>query len=129
MPTLQNKMKSGLFLRLQFSSCHIHAQKTSRWVKQKAQTSMYRFELAVINTADTHGRNFILQFIRVITKKDNHVVQTIGVSEAFDGNVAKISTVLNVTDCNFDGYKDLMIFSHDGGAGPNYGYDFIGTIR
>ena len=119
-----NIIKSGLLFLLLFFSCYAYAQKTTRWVKQKAQTDIYRFELEVIKTADTDGRNFIPQTIRVISKKDNHVVQTIGVSEAFNGNVAKISTALDITDCNFDGYKDLMIFSHDGGAGPNYGYDF-----
>jgi hypothetical protein len=27
-------------------------------------------------------------------------------------------------DVNFDGYAELEIFSHDGGAGPNYGNNY-----
>lgn len=31
---------------------------------------------------------------------------------------------LDTIDVNFDGYVDLEIFSHDGGAGPNYGNNY-----
>lgn len=54
----------------------------------------------------------------------------------YDKNGKEIQTIRNVegylrenytlgtVDANFDGYDDLMIYSHDGGAGPNNGYSF-----
>ena len=80
--------------------------------------------MAVSECLNDGNKDFIPNNIKVINKKDNHVIQLINLSEEFGGNVAQPSSTLNVLDCNFDGYKDLMIYSHDGGAGPNSGYDF-----
>ncbi len=40
------------------------------------------------------------------------------------GFVSDTTTVLDFDDVNFDGYKDLVVFSHDGGAGPNFGNNY-----
>ena len=41
------------------------------------------------------------------------------------GFVSDTLTVLDFEDVNFDGYDDLVIFSHDGGAGPNFGNNYF----
>ncbi|MCI0501411.1 MAG: hypothetical protein L0Y61_06660, partial [Epsilonproteobacteria bacterium] len=55
-----------------------------------------------------------------IYDKKNKLIQTIrnaGYSLEDNGQIT-------MSDVNFDGYDDLMIYSHDGGAGPNDGYNF-----
>lgn len=40
------------------------------------------------------------------------------------GLLSDSTQLINVVDVNFDGYPDLEIYSHDGGAGPNNGYNY-----
>lgn len=63
-------------------------------------------------------------------------IATIYSIKVYDKNGKKIQTIrdagyltnenhtIDMIDVNFDGYKDMMIYSHDGGAGPNSGYNF-----
>jgi hypothetical protein len=121
---LYKPVTSLVFLLLLFpSAMHCQAKKTG-WIKQKEQTGLYRFEVSGTKAADNNDRNFIPNTIRVVRKTDNRTIQTIGLSTDFNGNVSSLAEAVSVIDCNFDGFKDLMIYSHDGGAGPNNGYDF-----
>lgn len=64
------------------------------------------------------------------------VTATIHSIKVYDKNGKKIQTIrdagyltsenhtIDMIDANFDGYEDMMIYSHDGGAGPNSGYNF-----
>lgn len=40
------------------------------------------------------------------------------------GMITDKEQLLDTVDVNFDGFADLEIFSHDGGAGPNYGNNY-----
>ena len=40
------------------------------------------------------------------------------------GIIYNLDNLLNKIDVNFDGYKDLEIYGHDGGAGPNTGNNY-----
>lgn len=64
------------------------------------------------------------------------VTATIHSIKVYDKNGKKIQIIrdagyltnenhtIDMIDVNFDGYEDMMIYSHDGGAGPNNGYNF-----
>lgn len=52
--------------------------------------------------------------------KNNKKIQTIRNA----GYLTDQNNTLDMIDANFDGYEDMMIYSHDGGAGPNNGYNF-----
>lgn len=41
------------------------------------------------------------------------------------GFVSDTLAVLDFDDVNFDGHDDLVVYSHDGGAGPNYGNNYF----
>ena len=94
------------------------------WVAQKAETADFRFQVAYRDTLSesSDGRSTALT-IRVISRQTGRVQQVIdsvAQGQNWDGYQTNIST----PDCNFDGYSDLMFFAHDGGAGPNIGYNF-----
>lgn len=40
------------------------------------------------------------------------------------GLVSDTAQIIHPVDLNFDGYPDLQIYSHSGGAGPNYGNNY-----
>lgn len=105
------------------------------WVPQVAQAPDFRFQVAYPDTADAeaydHHQATALA-IRVISRHTGRVQQLID-SVAQDRNMRAYAENLELIDANFDGYPDLMLFAHDGGAGPNSGYLFYlyhpGTAR
>ena len=42
----------------------------------------------------------------------------------YPGMIMGEEKLFNTVDVNFDGYADLEIYAHDGGAGPNYGNNY-----
>ncbi len=94
------------------------------WVDQKAQTAALRFQVAYRDTLSesSDGRSTALA-VRVISRQTGRVQQVID-SVAQDQNWDGYQTNISTPDCNFDGYPDLMFFAHNGGAGPNIGYNF-----
>lgn len=40
------------------------------------------------------------------------------------GLISDTTQLIYPVDVNFDGHLDLQVYSHDGGAGPNYGYNY-----
>lgn len=55
-----------------------------------------------------------------IYNKNNKKIQTIRNA----GYLTNKNYTLDMIDVNFDGYEDMIIYSHDGGAVPNNGYNF-----
>jgi len=73
----------------------------------------------------TNKQSFLMSATREIYAirsydKNNKKIQTIRNA----GYLTNENYTLNMIDVNFDGYSDMMIYSHDGGAGPNSGYNF-----
>lgn len=52
--------------------------------------------------------------------KNNKLIQVI----KEPGLVNDTTQIIHPVDVNFDGYPDLQIYSHSGGAGPNYGNNY-----
>ena len=96
------------------------------WVDQKAETADFRFQVAYRDTladADAPDERSTALAIRVISRRTGRgqqLIDSVAQDRCWDGYQTNIST----PDCNFDGYPDLMLFAHDGGAGPNIGYNF-----
>ena len=95
------------------------------WVTQTAQTPDFRFQVAYRDTADEalNDLRSTALAIRVISRQTGRVQQLID-SVGQDRCWSSYRENISVLDCNFDGYPDLMLFAHDGGAGPNSGYLF-----
>ena len=94
------------------------------WVNQQAKTADFRFQVAYRDTlADADHERSTARAIRVISRQTGRVQQVID-SVAQDRSWDGYKDNISVPDCNFDGYPDLMLFAHDGGAGPNIGYSF-----
>src|SRR5699024_9367948 len=91
------------------------------WVKQKQETPKYRFEVSGSKKERGYGMySMTVNAIKVINKKTGKVQILTHIGTPTDA----LDDVVQVQDCNFDGYPDFWIFAHDGGAGPNYGDDF-----
>lgn len=95
------------------------------WVTQTAQTPDFRFQVSYRDTADETTADYrsTALAIRVISRRTGRVrqlIDSVGQDRCWDSYQGNIS----VPDCNFDCYPDLMLFAHDGGAGPNVGYLF-----
>jgi hypothetical protein len=94
----------------------------ARWIKQRASTNKFAFELdcRVANESDSTFEYFGL---RVRDRKTGAIVQRfLEVSGIGRGTCSEVAAV---ADWNFDGYPDVTLSAHDGGAGPNFGYDFF----
>lgn len=95
---------------------------TDPWIRQQQQTKYFRFEVAgSYNEENDPVYRGEVEAIKIINKKTREVqvISNIGVPLA-----DSLTDVVQVKDCNFDGWPDIMIYSHDGGAGPNDGYNF-----
>lgn len=104
----------------------------AEWVPQTVTTDRFRFELDCRGT-DEYGKplpadatedgRFEYFGLRVRDRRSGRVVQRLlGLSGQERGSC---KDVVSVADWNFDGYPDVTLASHDGGAGPNYGFDFF----
>lgn len=94
----------------------------SHWVKQKQQTKNFRFEISgSLNEEQDYTNPGQVDALQIINKKTGaqQVIMDIGAT-LYDS----LNNVVQVEDCNFDGYPDIMIYAHNGGAGPNDGYNF-----
>ena len=88
------------------------------------------------NIQDTKNNKFKIFYSDNDEDAPFGAIATIHSIRVYDKNGKKIQTIrdagyltdqnntLDMVDANFDGYEDLMIYSHDGGAGPNNGYNF-----
>lgn len=95
------------------------------WIAQTAQTSRFSFNVACtifdpdagpeVSGAGTSG-------VEVIDRRTGLPHQRMPIEGI--GRLA-CEDFAQVDDWNFDGYPDLVLYSHDGGAGPNTGYDFF----
>lgn len=99
-------------------------QDTSKylWVKQKQQTKKFRFEVSGTDDDNYSMSRGSVDALKIINKKTGAVQLLTHIYCEIEGSID--NDVVQVKDCNFDGYLDLMIYAHGGGAGPNYGYNF-----
>lgn len=91
------------------------------WTKQKQQTALFSFEVsgkAADTSDDSEGE---VDAIKIINKRtgQEQLIMDIG-AELYDS----LDDVLQVQDCNFDGYPDIWIRAQDGGASPNYTHNY-----
>ncbi len=89
-----------------------------------------------IKTQDTKNHKFQIFYSSSSEDSPWSGIATIHSIRVYDKNGKKIQTIrdagyltnknytLDMIDVNFDGYEDMMIYSHDGGVGPNNGYNF-----
>lgn len=89
-----------------------------------------------IQTQDIKNHKFQIFYSSSSEDSPFGVTATIHSIKVYDKNGKKIQTIrdagyltsenhtIDMIDANFDGYEDMMIYSHDGGAGPNNGYNF-----
>jgi hypothetical protein len=92
------------------------------WTRQTAETRDFRFEVAgSYNEDDDPTVPGEVEALKIINKKKNttQLIYPVGTPLA-----DSLDDVVGVEDCNFDGYPDIMIYGHNGGAGPNDGYNF-----
>ncbi|QNK63359.1 hypothetical protein H7F33_02245 [Pedobacter sp. PAMC26386] len=85
----------------------------SPWIKQKQQTKLYRFEISV--------EDEYLKAIKIINKKTGRQQVILDIWAELKSNPVN---VIQVVDCNFDGYPDMTFLMQTGGAGPNYTDNF-----
>lgn len=92
------------------------------WLKQKQGTKDFRFEVSgyARDTTEWQDEGEVYG-IKIINKKSGNVqvLDNIGAAVA-----DKLNDVVQVQDCNFDGYPDIWIYAHNGGAGPNDGNNY-----
>lgn len=92
------------------------------WTRQTAETRDFRFEVAgSYNPDDDPTAPGEVEALKIINRKKNttQLIYPLGTPLA-----DSLDDVVRVEDCNFDGYPDIMIYGHNGGAGPNDGYNF-----
>lgn len=92
------------------------------WVKQNQDTKNFRFEISGYagDTTDWQDEGEVYG-IKIINKKSGSVQVLDGIGAALSGG---LNDVVQVQDCNFDGYPDIWIYAHNGGAGPNDGNNY-----
>ena len=103
-----------------------HPDLVSRvWVPQRGKTPHFRFQVAYADTAaDAEGRREAFPTaLRIIARNTGHVQQLIPLS-IDDANWGGYDNAVEVLDCNFDGFPDLVLLANRGGAGPNSTYNF-----
>lgn len=92
------------------------------WLKQKQDTKNFRFEISGYagDTTEWQDEGEVYG-IKIINKKSGNVqvLDNIGAAVANE-----LNDVVQVQDCNFDGYPDIWIYAHNGGAGPNDGNNY-----
>ena len=73
----------------------------------------------LFNTDSYSSENGTVDFIKIYYQKGKkiQVIENAGL-------VNDKNNLVVFDDVNFDGYKDLVVFSHDGGAGPNNGNNY-----
>lgn len=73
----------------------------------------------LFNTDSYSSENGTVDFIKIYNQKGKkiQVIENAGL-------VNDKNNLVVFDDVNFDGYKDLVVFSHDGGAGPNNGNNY-----
>lgn len=69
---------------------------------------------------ETQGWNQSGEILSIKTYYKNKIIQVIKNA----GFVSDTTSVLDFDDVNFDGLKDLVVFAHDGGSGPNFGNNY-----
>ncbi len=94
--------------------------------KQIASTKLYRFELGYETFNEGYNNGFKPISIKVIDKLTNKKIQTLRVNAKepsldFVNIFDDIKEAISVVDCNFDGYKDIMVKSNQ--ANVNFGFD------
>ncbi len=97
------------------------AQQTPHWVKQKQETTNFRFEIFGKQATGEFADDGAVIAIKIINRKDGSVQLLKDINAYLRG---PIDEVVQVQDCNFDIYSDFWIFAHTGGAGPNYGNNY-----
>ena len=96
------------------------------WQKQKGTTNLYRFELGYETFNEGYKNGFKPISIKIINKLTNKKIQILKVnanepSLDFVNIFDDIKEAISVVDCNFDGFKDIMIKSNQ--ANVNFGFD------
>ncbi len=94
------------------------------WVPQKQQTPDYRFEIGWTDTTQTDDYAPTALAIKIVSLKNEKPPQIIERAQDEPSLFTAPDDAIQVRDCNFDGYPDLEIFAHSGGAGPNFGNDY-----
>jgi hypothetical protein len=99
-------------------------QDAAQWVKQKGHTAQHEFEALVWgDDEDAYGGEVGVNAVRVRDRRSKRVVQEIQLSDAGPAHGTR-STAIRLIDANFDGHPDLIVPVSDGGAGPNYSWNF-----
>ena len=94
----------------------------NRWVRQLQQSPAFRFEVSDTSASDDGYENAgQLDAVRIINKRTRQVQVILDIGATPDNS---INNVVQVQDCNFDGYPDIWINFQNGGAGPNYTRNF-----
>lgn len=96
---------------------------TDPWVKQNQQTKSFRFEVSGSDAGEnaSYDDKGAVNAIKIINKKTGQKQMIMNIGASLNG---ALRNVVQVQDCNFDGYQDMMVFNQNGGAGPNYSYNF-----
>lgn len=90
------------------------------WFKQNAATPAHAFQVLALDEGNEH---FEPQAIRIANRASGAVVQEIRI-EGAAGSGRKPADLIQVVDANFDGHPDIAVPFGDGGAGPDFTYNF-----
>lgn len=85
---------------------------------QKVNGMDLKIRYAVNAGQESYNDRGTIESIKVY--KDKKLIQVI----KQPGLISDTTQLVHFADANFDGYPDLEIYSHDGGAGPNYGNNY-----
>ncbi len=91
------------------------------WVKQHVHSKSFSFAVSGAEPEHSWDRYGIVNAIKITNIKTGKVqlIAPVGATLLDD-----LDDVVRLQDCNFDGYPDIRIFAHTGGAGPNSGDNF-----
>jgi hypothetical protein len=87
------------------------------WIKQKAKTPLFRFHVSGVYQEGEGA----LHAIRITHQRTGRKQLILDIGAAVKG---PLDETIITRDCNFDGYPDIMLYFANGGAGPNYSYNF-----
>ncbi|MBB6498320.1 XAC2610-related protein [Pedobacter cryoconitis] len=98
---------------------------SSPWVKQKQQTKQFSFDISATTPSPEESAyssdGGTVDAIRIINKKTGKHQLILNVGAVLRSNQ---NEVIQVQDCNFDGYPDISLLMQTGGAGPNDTHNF-----